>query len=160
MDNWSFPVGGPDWTSVWLTPLWTSNFGSYLNFYLLHFSFDHAHLFLVAYYRFSEKNWIFHFNSYWLDYLECDRIINSVWKSNANSSPLHAFTHYVNWTKTKLIYWICIGLNYLDRDIKDIELRIKEIEGSDSIVDDLSPDSCDFRVLYNRHKALLCQNSL
>lgn len=108
----------------------------------------------------KKKNQIFIFDNFWLDYPKCHRIINRLWKSNANCSPLYAFTHSVNCTKTKLIHWRSTCLNYLDINIRDTELRIKELEGSDSIVDHVSLDSCNFHVLYNRHKALLHQNSL
>lgn len=78
----------------------------------------------------------------------------------ANSTPLHMFSHLVARTRSNLIAWHSNGLNSLDRELRDIELKINDLESSDSLDYPNSNVYLNLKILYNKYDDLLRQNAL
>lgn len=79
------------------------------------------------------KNKSFWFDNYWMDDPDCHLIISKIWNSMANSTPLHMFSHLAARTRSNLIAWHSNGLNSLDRELRYTELKINDLESSDSL---------------------------
>lgn len=95
-----------------------------------------------------------------MDHPECHRIVNQVWNSKANSNPLHAFSHLVAHTRSRLISWRSSGMHLLDRDILETGRKIEALENADILDNSQTYDPSHLRALHNRHNAILRQNSL
>lgn len=78
----------------------------------------------------------------------------------ANSTPLHMFSHLAARTRSNLIAWHSNGLNSLDRELRDIELKINDLESSDSLDYPNSNVYLNLKILYNKYDDLLRQNAL
>lgn len=78
----------------------------------------------------------------------------------ANSTPLHMFSHLVARTRSNLIAWHSNGLNSLDRELRYTELKINDLESSDSLDNPDQNVYLNLKIFYNKYNALLGQNSL
>lgn len=106
------------------------------------------------------KKRIFHFENLWLDYKGCHDAVVKAWRFAPNTSPLHAFSHFLYRTKNQLISWRVFGISPLNVDIYNTERDISFLENLESSCIPNSLNNRNFRALNNRHTAFLKQNNI
>lgn len=82
----------------------------------LGFLLDHSPLILLVFHCVVSKSKVFGFDNHQLEYANCHRIIHDAWNFNPHSSPLHAFSHLIARTRSRLINWHTTSPDSLERD--------------------------------------------
>ncbi|KAJ0963753.1 hypothetical protein J5N97_028875 [Dioscorea zingiberensis] len=139
---------------------WFTNFDSYFNKHLLRTASDHFPMILTAKYFSHQKHRVFRFDNYWLGYDKCHLNVGKAWNCTSTASPMQAFNHYISRTRSCLCKWKSKELTPLDTQISKVENEISQLELLEPRLnyDDLI--SLALRGLYNKHSALLRQNTL
>ncbi|XP_039138822.1 uncharacterized protein LOC120276159 [Dioscorea cayenensis subsp. rotundata] len=117
---------------------WSSLFGSYTLRHLPRLHSDHAPLLFSGFKHISNHKSSFRFENYWIDYIGCHNAVHSAWDFHPYGNPIHAFTHLLARSRSKIIDWRASGLSNLDADIINTENAITSLEVTDSLnADDL-----------------------
>ncbi|KAJ0976534.1 hypothetical protein J5N97_012008 [Dioscorea zingiberensis] len=121
---------------------------------------DHSPILLTA--KFYEYHYrkIFRFENYWLEHENCHQTVSKAWNFRPNSTPMHAFNHLLNRTRKSLTKWKEKGLSPIDKDIAKTEEQITYLESIEATSQYSELDSIALRALYNKHTALMRQNSI
>ncbi|XP_039129854.1 uncharacterized protein LOC120265977 isoform X1 [Dioscorea cayenensis subsp. rotundata] len=141
-------------------PRWISLFKNFSNRHLPRTNYDHSPIFLSIFsFPHSFNKRIFILKNFWFDYAGCNDSVVKAWNSPSLASPMHSFSHFISQTKHNIRRWKAFGVHHLDKKIKNIEVEIQNIEGATSSIDS-SWQQTWVQALYNRHSALLRQNSI
>ncbi|KAJ0960379.1 hypothetical protein J5N97_001796 [Dioscorea zingiberensis] len=139
---------------------WVSKFDTYFINHLPRTASDHSPLLLTANFHSPHKHKVFRFDNFWLEYDKCHEHVTKAWYSRTNANPLHAFTHFTARTKSYLCQWKAKELTPLEKNITQVEEEILHLESLESSLGYSDLTSVALRSLYNKHCALLRQNSL
>ncbi|KAJ0975331.1 hypothetical protein J5N97_017296 [Dioscorea zingiberensis] len=139
---------------------WLTNFSSYCNKHLPRTASDHSPLFLSAKLFSHQKNRIFRFENFWFEHESCHQAVCKAWNHRSGTSPMHDFNHNISHTRNLLSKWKSSGLTSLDRNITQTEEDISTIEALEPTLDYSDLSTIALRGLYNKHQALLRQNSI
>lgn len=63
---------------------------------------------------------------------------------------MHAFSHLISRTRSKLIHWTVTSMNSIEKDINNLELEIVEAEANDVLSDHSNHPNMDLVALYDR----------
>ncbi|XP_039120543.1 uncharacterized protein LOC120256952 [Dioscorea cayenensis subsp. rotundata] len=110
---------------------WISRFN---NFTLKHLSrsfSDHSPLLLSVSDSIIRRRFLFKFENFWLDYIDCHSIVREALQSPSHGNPLHVLSHLLSCTRFKLSQWNRRRHNSLERALSQTESDIFDLENSD-----------------------------
>ncbi|KAJ0960519.1 hypothetical protein J5N97_001609 [Dioscorea zingiberensis] len=139
---------------------WVSKFDSYFNKHLPRTASDHSPLLLTATSGSQHKHRVFRFDNYWFEYNACHMNVSRAWTSLTTANPMQAVSHFISKTKFYLNKWRTKELTPLDEQISKVEEDILQLEALESSLEYSDLVSLALRGLYNKHVALLRQNTL
>ncbi|KAJ0972477.1 hypothetical protein J5N97_020436 [Dioscorea zingiberensis] len=139
---------------------WLTKFDSYFVKHLPRTASDHSPLLLTAKFYSHQRQRVFRFDNYWLEYDACHSYVSKAWNCQTRASPMHAFNHLVTRTRSFLCKWKSKKLTPLEESIAQVEDEILHLESLEANLSYSDLMSVALRGLYNKHTALLRQNSL
>ncbi|KAJ0964066.1 hypothetical protein J5N97_029188 [Dioscorea zingiberensis] len=139
---------------------WVGSFDTYIINHLPRTASDHSPIFLKAKLYDNHKKHVFRFENYWLEHENCHLNVNRAWNSRTRATPMHALDHLLAKTRKYLIKWKAKGLSQIEKDISKTAKQITFLESLESTHQYTELDNLALRALYNKHSALLRQNSI
>ncbi|KAJ0984543.1 hypothetical protein J5N97_002899 [Dioscorea zingiberensis] len=138
---------------------WLNEISQYQMTHLARYQSDHSPL-LVTCQKYSDsRKRLFKFDNNWIHLPKCHDIVASIWRIRGSGNPMHDTSHKIHNLKKDLIRK-CRGYSQkLSKEINMIEDQIASIESEEQRSIYGNRQWNILRPLYNRHKALLRQNT-
>ncbi|XP_072970033.1 uncharacterized protein [Typha angustifolia] len=74
----------------------------------------------------------FRFELYWMEYVECQKIVEDIWKRWAGGNPMHAFMHHISDMRRSLRRWSRTAVGCVERRLKDTNAQLADLEELDA----------------------------
>ncbi|XP_072969262.1 uncharacterized protein [Typha angustifolia] len=93
---------------------------------------DHAPLLLTVPAGTTRSKRPFRFELLWMEYEECQNIVQDTWKRQAGGNPMQAFSHSLSELRRSLINWNREAVGSVERRLKDTNLKLADLEELDA----------------------------
>ncbi|XP_072952512.1 uncharacterized protein [Typha angustifolia] len=93
---------------------------------------DHAPLLLTVPAGTTRSKRPFRFELLWMEYEECQNVIQETWKRQANGNPMQAFSHRLSELRRSLSNWNRAAVGNVERRIKVTNLKLADLEELDA----------------------------